>query len=182
MGRAVRSLGFAPRTLFPLKINEHENSVPPVPRLWPPGRRARAAADEARQRAGRQVSNADGAVRGRACVGEAPAACPPVDLRRRERRSLLFGRRAAAHLPVEARRAALRPDLRDERGWLERPNGFDRQGPNDLLLLLPRRQTHPLLLDAPRLARLPAVARLLARLRLGDLSGLRHLHGQTRRL
>src|SRR5437588_5073616 len=141
--RAIRSL-FSPRRLARLRAGE--------------GRHA----GQARTDDGRTVCR-------RIAFGETSTQRPAVVLRRRERRGVLQRRRSAVDLSVEARRSSVRSDLHDERGRLRRSHGLYREGPHDLFLFLPERQTHTLLLDAPRFRGLPAAARLLARLRVGHL-------------
>ena len=64
----------------------------------------------------------------------APVERPAVDLRRRERRSLLLVRRHAAVVPGGAEPGELRPDLHDERRRVGRP-ADQRRRPHDVLLL-----------------------------------------------
>ena len=111
---------------------------------------------------------------------EVPGQCPAADLRRRERRGLLVRRRQADHLPVQREGPALRPDLHHERRRLGQAHGLQREGEDDLLLLLPRRQAHPLRLDLPRRRRLPAGPDY-SRGYVWALRRLRDLHGERRR-
>ena len=64
----------------------------------------------------------------------------------------------------------------------EPPPRLDRQGTDDVRLLLPGRRADPLRLDAPRGPRVPAAARHVAGLRLGALPRLRHLQRERGRL
>ena len=99
---------------------------------------------------------------------EAPRERPAADVRGRERRGLLVGRREEAHLPVDEASPSLRPDLRRRRRLAGRAaSRLDRQGTDDLRVLLPGRRADPLLLDPPRRTRLSPVTRHVARLRLG---------------
>ncbi len=74
---------------------------------------------------------------------------------RHKRRSVLVLRREAAHLPTLRRRREMRSNLPcDLRRANEQP-GFQRNGPDNLLFLHARRQTHCLLQHARLFERMP---------------------------
>src|SRR5262249_32034497 len=89
-----------------------------------------------------------------------------------ERRGLFLVRREEADLPVHTRRLPGRPDLHDERRRQPRAEGEHGERPVHMLVLLPGREAHPLLLDAPSGPEAAAEAGLFEGLRLAALSDL----------